>query len=698
MSKLRKGFRRNQLVLPFGPGAIMSAAGESFMPLDIEKWEHKDPDPSEQLVDKRLSNRLARQHGISTDSIRYFMAPLPEETQDRNGYGFGVPVVRFPRWMYCRGKGCGRFQPYDAWLRDWEGGIRALNLGNDLESKLLSRFDRPECIHCFGRANKNRPASKWVISKKRPLVPVRFAVACPAGHIDDFPWVEWCHRHPNTSRRAEGNGKDCKSNKLYFRTTVGSGLSAIVVSCPECGCSNSLQGAYSKDAFSTDEFRHDCTGARPWLGSSADSCKEHIMTVQVGGSNLHYGQVMRSITIPLDAEEMMRKLQRHWEFLHINSEWSEALLVNPQPPLEGADDWFQGLFTPRVELFEQIVRDNSNALARLAKAFNMPDQQIRKYVRHALLGPEPSAIEAGMDEEQAYRYAEYEFLRERVGSPDRDSLLRVKRCPETEEEKRRVDELCGGLISRINMVVRLREVAAFTGFTRLLPPGVEGTVGPTPNAKATIVPVPDNKSLRWRLGTGGFGEGIFIELDREKVKEWDMREDLVRICGSDRVQILLHTLAHLLLREASFEAGYSLASLKERIYCHWDSSNHEGKMHGILLYTVSSDEDGTLGGLARLARIDRFGNLLHRAVKRAMLCSTDPVCVSSPIPDSKESNGAACHACALLPETSCECFNKGLDRRFVAPGIQGDDIGFFSALCKANASTSNEGMLDRGIS
>ena len=47
-------------------------------------------------------------------------------------------------------------------------------------------------------------------------------------------------------------------------------------------------------------------------------------------------------------------------------------------------------------------------------------------------------------------------------------------------------------------------------------------------------------------------------------------------------------------------------------------------------------------------------------------------------PDS--CNLAACHGCALLPETSCEEFNRFLDRGLVTGTLDEPDLGFFSAM------------------
>jgi hypothetical protein len=67
---------------------------------------------------------------------------------------------------------------------------------------------------------------------------------------------------------------------------------------------------------------------------------------------------------------------------------------------------------------------------------------------------------------------------------------------------------------------------------------------------------------------------------------------------------------------------------------------------------------------------------------RARWCSTDPVCMDAGEhgqgPDS--CNLAACHGCALLPETSCEEFNRFLDRALVIGTFTDPHLGFFSDL------------------
>jgi hypothetical protein len=137
--------------------------------------------------------------------------------------------------------------------------------------------------------------------------------------------------------------------------------------------------------------------------------------------------------------------------------------------------------------------------------------------------------------------------------------------------------------------------------------------------------------------------------------------------------IVIHTLAHLMIREMAFECGYPAASLRERLYV----TEGDGAMTGALVYLAAGEPGGSLGGLAELAEPDRFLRLLLRSVEAAQWCALDPVCGEHEGRGEPPLNRAACHACCLLPETSCECGNLLLDRTLVASATGAEMTGFF---------------------
>ncbi len=146
--------------------------------------------------------------------------------------------------------------------------------------------------------------------------------------------------------------------------------------------------------------------------------------------------------------------------------------------------------------------------------------------------------------------------------------------------------------------------------------------------------------------------------------------------GSFPRLVLLHTLAHLLINQLTYECGYSSASLRERLYV---SPGGDG-MNGLLIYTAAGDSEGTLGGLVRMGQPERFEEILRNAITNARWCSSDPVCMDSHGQGPDSCNLAACHSCALLPETACEEFNRFLDRGLVAGTRDNPGLGFFSSL------------------
>jgi hypothetical protein len=175
-----------------------------------------------------------------------------------------------------------------------------------------------------------------------------------------------------------------------------------------------------------------------------------------------------------------------------------------------------------------------------------------------------------------------------------------------------------------------------------------------------------------------FGEGVFFTLDEKLLSKWEkidgvrkradeiakryeksevtIRQDIVIIPRF----LLLHTLSHLLIRGLESTAGYPAASLEERIYCSRDR-----KMAGILIYTAVSDIVGSLGGIIESAEPKAFLSLLDSVFKHAQWCSNDPVCTEHEGQGPGWLNRAACHACSLIPEPSCDYYNILLDRVFI---------------------------------
>ena len=107
-------------------------------------------------------------------------------------------------------------------------------------------------------------------------------------------------------------------------------------------------------------------------------------------------------------------------------------------------------------------------------------------------------------------------------------------------------------------------------------------------------------------------------------------------------------------------------------------------MAGVLIYTSSSDSDGSLGGLVRQGEAELLGETICNMLQEASWCSSDPLCGDSMAQGYESLNYAACHACTLLPETSCESRNCLLDRVSVVGKYDNYNLGYFGSFMEEN--------------
>ena len=218
-------------------------------------------------------------------------------------------------------------------------------------------------------------------------------------------------------------------------------------------------------------------------------------------------------------------------------------------------------------------------------------------------------------------------------------------------------------VSSLVAVDKLKEIMVLTGFRRA-------------NGEAVTPPDITGES-DWRPAIELYGEGLFFTLNESRLRRWEANPAVA--CRTTAFKqrypsaplrtdveitsrfLLCHTLAHLMIRQIEATAGYPAASLKERIYC----SNGTEPMAGVLIYVAVPDEQGSLGGVMELAAPARFLRLLTATFEAAQWCSLDPVCGEQEGHGPGLLNRAACHACTLVPETTCAYENVLLDRAYV---------------------------------
>lgn len=637
----RPEFRRSQGIVPHGVGSIIDFPDESLMAAGLDAWpvealpdQKAAPLKRATLVsDARLRARLTRQLGRHINAL---YAP-PEAPEQNGAFGFAVPTgpsvprgytpfVRFPSWHFCPRCRAMQQVPWNA-----SSGDSSLSCSN-------MRFRR--------RAQKSTdPCGSLPNYRKPKLVPVRFIAACNHGHIRDFPWSEWAH----------AGKRSCGADQLFLVSTGGAGLAGIKVECAKCGANRTMQGAFTKDKFKrvTDRV---CTGERPWLGPDAsESCGEDLQVVQRGASNIYFANVVSSILIPPHSQALRRILDDPVEWGEITDILDGIRIDGEPPPI-------------RAQMFKGR-----------AERRGLEPETFADAVREKYLSPD-KWTGTTEESEEAYRYAERQaFLGPRPAQSERDEFD-LKRPPLNE-----YDDKFSDLVSNVVLLPRLRETRALTGFTRLVPPEGSGD-----DRMASL----SRARLAWMPAVSATGEGIYIELDAEKLAAWENNnQTLVSRCKLINKQaaliaqergtthspvsarlVIAHTLSHLLIRQFSFACGYDTSSLKERLYV---STEDDTRMCGVLIYTASGDSEGSLGGLVRQGEPGRLEATVTAAIQNALHCASDPLCYESEGQGYYGMNLAACHACALLPETACELGNRQLDRQLIIGGVGSNQAGYF---------------------
>jgi hypothetical protein len=325
-----------------------------------------------------------------------------------------------------------------------------------------------------------------------------------------------------------------------------------------------------------------------------------------------------------------------------------------------------------------------------------------KSLDHLRLGIEGQFYDVG---DLLDRYTVDDLWKALSADPDKEEDLKTHEYiafvhPETAAESRNefnisarpVHERYEPQISQVVAATRLREVRALRAFTRIDSVPDLGERTDVSEIDTHVAPL-GRKDVDWIPAIDLRGEGIFVRLDPAALSQWEERETVQRqAAGLARLfaewrksrdldpvpfpgarYVLLHSLAHVLIRQLSLDCGYSSSALRERIYCRTGGDD----MAGVLIYTASSDSEGSLGGLVDMAAPDRLGSVLTGALHESAFCASDPLCGGRSIGAAASLNGAACHACLLLAETSCEFGNRLLDRAVLVETLVPRGTAFF---------------------
>ncbi len=472
--------------------------------------------------------------------------------------------------------------------------------------------------------------------KKYQVVPVRFVRACERGHVGDIDWSAFVH----------GTGGACPRDMwMEERGTTGD-LDEVWVVC-ECEKERVMSQAARRELRALGL----CNGSRPWLGpGSREGCGAPNRLLIRSASNAYFPQLMSVISIPdtrTPVDDIVRVL------------WDDFL-----SDVASNDDLVK-------------VRRKPTVLARLQ---GLDDAQVMASIKRIKSGQNPM--------ERPVKDVEFEALAEvkdELGSDVPGGDFFARSLPRSAWDAPWTQS-----VERIVLVHRLREVIAQLGFTRFeaAGPDIRGELS------LDVVRAPLALDSSWLPAVENRGEGVFIQFRAQVIGEWLRREAtqnrgrkllngferwLKEHEGSSRqfpglAYYLLHSLSHLLLTSISLECGYPASSIRERIYAL------DGNRFGILIYTGSSDAEGTLGGLVEAAR--DIKKHIRRSLDYAMLCSNDPVCSyhQPGVHDHQPLHGSACHGCLLTSETSCEQHNDFLDRALVVETVENAGASLFGGM------------------
>lgn len=610
--------RPSQMLYTYGVGATIDLPNLSVMIMGLDDW---NKDLCIPINEERLLITVRRVLGAQVQELRQppFAATEISSNPFDNQNLQGTPVAPFPNWVLC---------PRCRLLAPLQRDVFALHTDK-------FRPDRTAYRHALCRGAATAPN----------VLPARFIAVCPKGHIDDFPWHYFVHR---------GNSACAGALRLKDLKKYGT-PSDLFVYCEACDTERPfIESVGIKGA----ETMPKCRGRHPHLRLFNDECGEQLQTVTLGASNTWFAVNLSVLSIPSQVDKLAELVEQNWMT-------------------------FQNV--PNQPTFD-IVFDAMRSVGQLQDFLGFSKENIWQEIENHR---QKSDADSASDDVSDLKLPEWKILTAADASQNSLNFTLRKTDAPTGFEK---------YFAKTVVVERMREVRALVGFTRL--EASESFEDLIDESDIEQVPLSRGK-LSWTLATEVRGEGIFLEFSERAISEWTKRfekqltefnqagfevhkqwrnarryDDLEANYKGVRF-LLIHSFAHALMRQLALESGYAAASLSERIYCQ--SPEHEnGAMAGVLIYTSTSDSEGTLGGLSSLGEPKSLGRHIAQTLEEMEMCSSDPLCAEHEATQDETSlHWAACHACLFSPETSCESGNRYLDRSILVPTLRQNERAFF---------------------
>jgi hypothetical protein len=385
-------------------------------------------------------------------------------------------------------------------------------------------------------------------------------------------------------------------------------------------------------------------------------------------TNTYFPQVARVVSVRQTVDELARRIEAFWSVLEGCTSLDDIRAARRfNPALRASLDSYS----------DEAVHARLQSMSRGGAEIDVAeDPRIAEFQLLASGAPLVGANHPG-----AHLHAE--TLDRSDWDPDRDPAARA--------------------ITSLVAVHRLREVACLYGFTRFEPAPL--ATDELEDVGLAVSGAPLAQTPDWLPAVEQFGEGFFLQFSPEALANWLSKPDVLararqlqagatawinakRAKGilvsensfreRERPEyVMAHSIAHALMTEVAIDCGYPASALKERLYA-FPPAPGQPLQCGILIYTATAGNQGSLGGLVEVTR--RFVRILKSALERQRLCSGDLVCADhDPVTadEDRTLHGAACHGCLLVAETSREARNLFLDRALIVDTVGRTGSGFF---------------------
>ena len=448
--------RQSQVLQLYGPGAMVDLPGYAVVIGGLDYWNTKGSLP---IDEPRLLQLVRAATGVGHVELR--TPPRAGETFTQPGGS--IKALRFPQWSLAQ--------------KVTERTIE----GRPFRARPLVHY-RDGCVDDWKTFKDDD-------GKTYPLVPIRFVMACPHGHLSDIPWRDFCFREFNCSNR----------ERLYLlEAGTGNDFTQIYV--------QSEGGTYRKlaDAMVSDlNALFSCQGRTPWLGPGSRDLEPCMSFTKQGkeektrnrllvrsATNAYFTETLSVISLPDDRNSLAKRVAEQVDNLKLfTSEDQIAVALVAFPAVKAAFEEVSA-----AELWSAIQANRGQAGAPAAEP---KDEELA-----VLTGP-----------------------MEGVSNPSEDSLFEADIWqPST------APDWYSKAIRRVLLTKRLREVQALVGFTRFTPR--TSSLGGLPiqsakaNRRAALA-----TNLSWVPASENKGEGLFLEFEPATIEAWSASDPVQQRCS-----------------------------------------------------------------------------------------------------------------------------------------------------------------------